>query len=68
MFNVPRNQLIGLLDEAWAARQGAGVLQANGNRVFNIPMGRAVGAGGETSIWIIVVDGTTNVITAFPVL
>jgi len=67
LFNVPRNQIIGLLDEAWAARQGAGVLQANGNRVFNIPMGRVVGAGGETSIRIIVRDGTTNVITAFPV-
>jgi len=67
LFNVPRNQIIGLLDEAWAARQGAGVLQANGNRVFNIPMGRVVGAGGETSIRIVVRDGTTNVITAFPV-
>jgi len=67
LFNVPRNQIIGLLDEAWAARQGAGVLQANGNRVFDIPMGRVVGAGGETSIRIIVRDGTTNVITAFPV-
>jgi len=67
LFNVPRNQIIGLLDEAWAARQGAGVLQANGNRVFNIPMGRVVGAGGETNIRIVVRDGTTNVITAFPV-
>jgi hypothetical protein len=67
VFNVERNQLIGLLDEAWAARQGTGVLQANGNRVFEIPMGRAVGPGGETTISIIVRDGTTNVITAYPI-
>ena len=67
LFNVPRNQIIGLLDEAWAARQGTGVLQANGNRVFDIPMGRVVGTGGETRIRIVVRDGTTNVITAYPI-
>ena len=66
VFNVPRDQIVGLLDEAWVARQGSGVLQANGNRLFNIPMERVVGTGGETSITIIVRDGTTNVITAFP--
>ena len=67
LFNVDRTQLVGLIDEAWAARQGAGVLQANGNRVFDVAMGRAVGAGGETTIRIVVRDGTTKVITAYPV-
>jgi hypothetical protein len=67
LFNVDRTQLVGLIDEAWAARQGAGVLQANGNRVFDVAMGRAVGAGGETTIRIVVRDGTTKVITAYPI-
>jgi filamentous hemagglutinin len=68
LFNVDRTQLVGLIDEAWAARQGAGVLQANGgNRVFDVAMVRAVEAGGETTIQIVVRDGTTKVITAYPV-
>ncbi|WP_370867907.1 immunity protein Tsi6 family protein [Phenylobacterium sp.] len=34
---------------------------------YVVPMGRAVGQGGETSIKIIVRPGTTEVITAYPV-
>jgi hypothetical protein len=67
LFNVDRTQLIGLIDEAWAARQGAGLLQANGNRVFDVAMGRVVGAGGETTIRIVIRDGTTKVRTAYPI-
>jgi hypothetical protein len=67
LFNVDRTQLIGLIDEAWAARQGPGVLQSNGNRVFDVAMGRVVGQGGEQSIRIVVRNGTTKVVTAYPV-
>jgi RHS repeat-associated protein len=66
IFSVPRNQVIGLVDEAWAARSGQGVPQANGNRVWTVGMGRQVGTGGQTAIQIVVRDGTTEIITAFP--
>ena len=58
--------MIELVDEAWASRVGSGTLQANGNRVWIVDMGRQVGTGGQTSIQIVVRDGTTQVITAFP--
>jgi hypothetical protein len=66
LFNVDRTQLIGTIDEAFA-RRGAGVLQANGNRKFDISLGRVIGIDGETRIRLILQDGTNNVITAFPV-
>jgi hypothetical protein len=66
IFDVARNKLIGFLDEAWAKR-GTGVLQPNGNRVFEIDMGRVIGTAGETRIRMVVRDGTNNVITAFPI-
>lgn len=66
VFNVNRNQLIALLDEAWAARQGTGIPQANGNTTYVIPIGRVVGTSGETSVTIVVRTGTTSVVTAFP--
>ncbi|HVK54180.1 MAG TPA: hypothetical protein VM532_04030 [Burkholderiales bacterium] len=66
VFNVDRSQVIGLVDEAWAARVGSGTLQANGNRVWVVGMGRQVGTGGQTAIQIVVRDGTKQVITAFP--
>lgn len=66
VFNVDRNQVLGLVDEAWAARVGPGTLQANGNRFWVVDMGRQVGTGGQTSVQIVVRDGTTQVITAFP--
>ena len=58
--------MIELVDEAWASRVGSGTLQANGNRVWIVDMGRQVGTGGRASIQIVVRDGTTQVITAFP--
>jgi hypothetical protein len=65
VFTVARNKLLALLDEAWAKR-GAGVLQSNGNRLFDINMGRVIGTNGETHIWMIVRDGTSEIITAYP--
>ena len=66
IFNVDRTKLIGTIDEAFANR-GAGVLQGNGNRMFEIDMGRIIGTNGETRIRLIIKEGTNNVITAFPI-
>jgi filamentous hemagglutinin len=67
VFSVARNELIALIDEAWLARVGLGTLQSNGNRFWVVNMGRQVGTAGETSIKIVVKDGTTDVITAYPI-
>jgi hypothetical protein len=66
IFNVHRTKLISLVDDAWARRVGPGVLQSNGNRVWNVDMGRVVGTNGERHITIVIEDGTSNIITAFP--
>lgn len=66
VFSVERREVLGVVDEAWNARQGLGVLQTNGNRVWTVNMGRTVGTAGEGNIKIIVRDGTNRVITAYP--
>ena len=66
VFNVGRSDVLRLIDEAWQLRQGPGTLQKNGNRVWDVPMGRVVGTNGESTIRIIVKDGTTQITTAFP--
>lgn len=43
VFDVPRNQIIGLIDEAFASRTGPGILQNNGNRSWIIDLGRQTG-------------------------
>lgn len=58
--------MLGVVDEAWALRQGTGILQKNGNRLWDVDMGRVVGTSGQTSVRVIIKDGTTQVITAFP--
>ena len=68
IFNVDRTKLIGLLDDAWTKKVGPGVLQPNGNRVWTVDMGRVIGTSGERHIQLVIRDGTTNVITAFPKL
>lgn len=68
IFNVDRTKLIGLLDDAWAKKVGSGVLQPNGNRVWTVDMGRVIGTNGERHIQLVIKDGTTSVITAFPKL
>ncbi len=66
IFSVGRTKLIGMIDEAFAKR-GAGVLQANGNRMFEIDMGRVIGSIGETRLRLIIQDCTNNLATAFPI-
>jgi len=64
VFNVQKNELIGLIDEAWVKR-GAAVPGDPG--AFIVPMGRTVGRAGETSVQIVVKPGTSEIITAYPV-
>ncbi|HJV73491.1 MAG TPA: RHS repeat-associated core domain-containing protein [Noviherbaspirillum sp.] len=69
VFVVPPDRLLNTLDEAWKKKGSmAGILQSNGNRVFDIQMGKVIGTKGETTIRIVVKDGTTEVITAYPLL
>ena len=44
---------------------GPDTLQVNGNRVWIVEMGRRVDTGVQTSIQIVVRDGTIQVIAAF---
>jgi hypothetical protein len=66
VFNIGRSNVLGLIDEAWAARSGPGILQKNGNRYWSVDMGRQVGTAGQTNVRIVVRDGTNKVITSFP--
>jgi hypothetical protein len=66
VFSVPRNQVIGLVDQAWTRRVGSGVLSGP-NRVWEVDMGRVVGTLGETRMRLVFRDGTMNIISAFPI-
>jgi RHS repeat-associated protein len=66
VFNVDRNGVLGLVDEAWGMR-GSGIIQGNSNTLYKIDMGRQVGTAGENSLIIVIRKGTTSdLITAFP--
>lgn len=64
LFSVDRNEVLGLIDEAWLKR---GAPLPSDAAAYVIPMGRVVGKGGETNLKIIVKPNTTKVITAYPV-
>ena len=66
VFNVQGDDALKLVDEAWSNRTGAGTLQANGNRTWTVDLGRAIGTNGQTSVQIVVRDGTSEIITAYP--
>jgi hypothetical protein len=66
LFNVQRNELLGLLDRAWA-RRGSYTTHNSGNWNYRIDMGRVIGQGGETAVNISVRPGSSEIITAFPV-
>ncbi len=68
VFNTSKNDVLSLIDEAWAKRTGVKpIIQANGNAVYNIKMGRIIGTDGETQIRIVVESNTSKIVTAFPV-
>lgn len=68
VFNVVEDNILDLVDDAWRSRSTVTpIVQPNGNAVYNIPMGKVVGTQGETKIRIVVKNGTSEIITAFPV-
>ena len=70
VFNVANKDIIPLVDEAWSNRTGTNVIkviQPNGNEYFDIPMGRVIGTAGQTSIRVVVEQGTRVIVTAFPI-
>ncbi|CAI8856157.1 hypothetical protein EMIT0P171_250019 [Pseudomonas sp. IT-P171] len=64
VFSMDRKEILGAVDEAWL-KKGSPVVGDPG--AYVVPMGRAIGTSGETSIKIIVRPGTNQVITAYPV-
>lgn len=67
VFNVARNRVLGLVDEAWAARGSHTIHPSSGNWNYRVDMGRVIGTEGQTAINISVRPGTSEIITAFPV-
>ncbi len=63
-FNVPVDEVLTLVDEAWGKRGNSLVTDPG---VYVIPMGRVIGIRGETSIKIIVEPGTARIKTAYPI-
>ncbi len=43
-----------------------GILQTNGNVIYDINMGRTIGTNGEDTIRIITKEYSNNIVTAFP--
>jgi len=65
VFNVARDEILPLVDEAWSMR---GNPLVNDPGAYIIPMGRVVGTSGESAVKIIVRPGTSEIITAYPVI
>ncbi len=65
VFNVDKTNVIGTVDEAWV-NKGDGILQANGNVLYDVDMGRIIGTNGENTLRIISKGYSNNIITAFP--
>lgn len=63
-FNVPSNEIIALIDEAWLTK-GSHLVDDPGTYVVN--MKRTIGTNGESAIKIIVKPGTAEIKTAYPV-
>ena len=77
VYTVPRNQVLGLVDEAYLLIQknpSAYRVGGNGSRVtYSVPMGRVVGyqgghsgSGGPLNNLFLVLENGNEVITAFP--
>jgi len=64
VFNVTGEELFSLIDEAWLKR---GMSLANDMRVYVVDLNRVIGTRGETAIRIVVKQGTSRIVTAYPV-
>jgi filamentous hemagglutinin len=64
VFNVERDQVLALVDEAWRLR---GQPLSNDPGSYVVSMNKVVGTTGETRIKIVVRPGTNKLITAYPI-
>jgi hypothetical protein len=64
IFNIAGEELFNLIDEAWLKR-GAPLPHDLGVHV--VDLGRVIGTQGETAIRIVVEEGTSMILTAYPV-
>ena len=70
IFSVPRNDVLGLVDEGWGKQAKFHPLKPDGTpdeRVWIVDMGRQVGTAGETHLKIVIsAPGSSVITTAFP--
>lgn len=65
VFNVPKESIIELIDEAWMLKGNALPLDP---RAYIVDMKRIIGTNGETGIRIVLTEpGTVELLTAYPV-
>jgi hypothetical protein len=64
VFNVPKDEILKLIDEAWAMK---GSPLISDSAVYIIDMKKSIGLNGESAIKIVVIPGTSEIITAYPV-
>ena len=64
VFSVPKDEILQLIDEAWAMK-GAPLI--SDSAVYIVDMRKSIGLNGESAIKIVVIPGTSEIITAYPV-
>ena len=63
VFNAKGSKSLTIVDEAWMEKG----LPIHGNPgSYDVPMGRTIGTSGETTVRIVVKQGTNQIITAYP--
>jgi predicted phosphoribosyltransferase len=60
LLSVPKDQVLGLLDEAWARKSPA--LNDKGLDVRIVDMGKAIGAHGERSVRMVTRPGAAEIV------
>lgn len=64
VFNVPKDKILQLIDEAWVMK-GAPLI--SDSAVYIVDMKKSIGLNGESAIKIVVIPGTSEIITAYPI-
>jgi len=66
LFDLEKDEVLPLLDEAWPARGEA--LAAGQKNVFVVEMGRPIGTRGETCVKIVTKPGDpSSIVSAYPI-
>jgi len=67
VFSVPEDQILDLVDEAWRNKGNPQANPKGKGDMYIINMGKIIGTKGETKIQINTFQGTSEVISAYPV-